>query len=273
MITPAPSTSVAPSRRHQTGGLLLAEASYAPGSWLAPHEHARTSYVYVLEGSWMEKVGRNDSSLRRGMLFIRRGGVPHANIFGPNGARCLFLESPDPERMLPDLNLPDHRDHLLVDDAEVTRIGMRMAAETWGDDAITSLLLEGLSLELIARALRTSTPRFAARPAWLVRAYDRLRSEWSYPPSIGALSAEAEVSPTMFTRTFRRHYRMRPATVVHMARIDVAIELMRSPDLPLMHIARSSGFADQSHLGRVFRRLVGTTPAAYRAERLKSAKG
>jgi AraC family transcriptional regulator len=267
MVTSTPSTSAIPSRRHQAGGILLAEASYAPGSWLAPHEHARTSFVYVLDGSWLEKVGRHDTSLQRGMLFVRRGGVPHANIFGPTGARCVFLEAPEPQRILTDIELPGSQDHFRVDDPEVTRLGMRLASESWGDDPINSLLLEGLSLELIARVLRTNSPRFVNRPAWLVRAHDRLRSEWAHPPSITALAREAEVSPTVFTRTFRRHYRMRPATVVHMARIDVAMELMRSPDLPLMQIARSSGFADQSHLGRIFRRLVGTTPAAYRQER------
>lgn len=270
MSAPTPSTLAKPSRQIETGGFLLAEASYEPGSWLAPHEHTRTSFVFVTDGRWVEKVGRNESSLRRGMLFIRRGAVPHANIFGPSGARCLFLECPDPARIIPEAALPGTRDHLLVDDVEVTRLGMRLASESWHDDALARLLLEGLSLELIARGLRTATPQFVNRPAWLTRAHDRLRSEWAAPPSIGVLAAEAQVSATVFTRAFRRHYRMRPATVVQMARVEAAIELMRSPDLPLMQIATASGFADQSHLGRVFRRLVGTTPAAYRAERLKS---
>ena len=270
MSAPTPSTLARPSRQVEAGGFLLAEASYEPGSWLAPHEHARTSFVFVTDGRWVEKVGRNESSLRRGMLFIRRGGVPHANIFGPSGARCLFLECPDPSRTIPEIALPGTRDHLLVDDAEVTRLGMRLASEAWHDDGLAQLLLEGLSLELIARGLRTATPQFVNRPAWLTRAHDRLWSEWASPPTIGALAAEAQVSPTVFARAFRRHYRMRPATLVQLARVERAIELMRTPEVPLMQIALASGFADQSHLGRVFRRLVGTTPAVYRAQKLKS---
>lgn len=38
-----------------------------------------------------------------------------------------------------------------------------------------------------------------------------------------------------------------------------------SSDLALSAVAAEAGFADQSHLGLVFRRLTGMTPARFRA--------
>jgi AraC family transcriptional regulator len=36
------------------------------------------------------------------------------------------------------------------------------------------------------------------------------------------------------------------------------------PQLPLPEVALASGFADQHHLARVFRRITGVTPSSYR---------
>lgn len=45
-----------------------------------------------------------------------------------------------------------------------------------------------------------------------------------------------------------------------------AAHLSRTGGKSLAEVAFLSGFADQPHLARTFRREVGTTPAAYRAD-------
>jgi AraC-like DNA-binding protein len=47
-------------------------------------------------------------------------------------------------------------------------------------------------------------------------------------------------------------------------RIDFACTLLKSTGEPLAQIAIASGLCDQAHLGRVFRRTMGITPAAWR---------
>ncbi len=47
------------------------------------------------------------------------------------------------------------------------------------------------------------------------------------------------------------------------ARIGRAKQLLLDGDLPLAEVALETGFSEQSHLTRVFRSLVGTTPAAW----------
>lgn len=48
-------------------------------------------------------------------------------------------------------------------------------------------------------------------------------------------------------------------------RVAEARRLLMSSDLALSAVAAEAGFADQSHLGLVFRRLTGMTPARFRA--------
>lgn len=265
MTDELPSTLAPPIRRIAPGRFLITEARYGPGSWLAPHQHARTSFVFVRDGDWTEKVNRRDADLHRGMLFIRRAEVPHANIFGPDGARCLFLECTGGEEDLPPFFGTGMHDVAALRHPDLARIGFRLATETWADDRATALVLEGLALELIGGAARVIDPRLRGLP-WVHRAHERLRAECLAPPSIQDLADEAGVTATVFARGFKRQYRMSPASVVHMARLELALDLMRNSELPLAEIARRSGFADQSHFGRVFRRFLGRTPASHRRE-------
>jgi AraC family transcriptional regulator len=47
-------------------------------------------------------------------------------------------------------------------------------------------------------------------------------------------------------------------------RVEVAKERLRDDRLSLLDVALACGFADQSHLTRVFTRVVGVSPGAWR---------
>jgi AraC-like DNA-binding protein len=49
-------------------------------------------------------------------------------------------------------------------------------------------------------------------------------------------------------------------------RVRRACDRLRARDATLADVALETGFVDQSHFTRVFKRVMGTTPAAYRRE-------
>jgi transcriptional regulator GlxA family with amidase domain len=71
-------------------------------------------------------------------------------------------------------------------------------------------------------------------------------------------------SPSYFHRAFRRSVGESPRTFVMQRRVAKAQKLMRDNSLPLCQIAIVCGFADQSHFSRVFHKLVGENPGAWR---------
>jgi AraC family transcriptional regulator len=80
------------------------------------------------------------------------------------------------------------------------------------------------------------------------------------------LAALVRLSTGHFSRAFKAKFGCPPHEYIIQRRIAKAKAFMRAGELPLAQIALECGLADQAHLSRLFRRLVGTCPSAWRRE-------
>lgn len=87
------------------------------------------------------------------------------------------------------------------------------------------------------------------------------------------LAKIARLSTSYFSTAFRSTFGTSPADYVSRLRADRAMHLMVDTDNSLSQIALDCGFADQSHLSRVFRRITMHTPAAWRRAARAKANG
>lgn len=78
------------------------------------------------------------------------------------------------------------------------------------------------------------------------------------------LAALARLSEFHFNVVFRNSTGESPHAYLMRRRMERAQGLMLSTRMPLCEIASECGLADQAHLTRLFRRLVGDSPAAWR---------
>lgn len=81
--------------------------------------------------------------------------------------------------------------------------------------------------------------------------------------SLAELSAATGVSPYHLLRVFKKATGLPPHAWQTQLRIGLAKDLIARGE-PLSDAALEAGFADQSHLSKVFRKLVGATPGQYR---------
>jgi AraC family transcriptional regulator len=91
------------------------------------------------------------------------------------------------------------------------------------------------------------------------------------PIYIEQLAALARLSFYRFCRVFRNTFGTPPHRYVMHRRIERSKELMLTTDVPLGQIAAECGMADQAHLSKVFRRIVGESPGAWRRARAPAA--
>ncbi len=82
--------------------------------------------------------------------------------------------------------------------------------------------------------------------------------------SLADMADVVQLSIFHFIRKFRTAFDCPPHTYVMRRRIEHAKRQLARRDIPLKVVAADCGFSDQSHMTRVFRRLLATTPAEYR---------
>jgi AraC-like DNA-binding protein/quercetin dioxygenase-like cupin family protein len=83
--------------------------------------------------------------------------------------------------------------------------------------------------------------------------------------TVQELADRSRMSREGYSRMFARRYRISPHAYLLTCRLNEARSLLRA-GMPIAQAANEAGFADQSHLGRWFRRAFGTTPGRYRRQ-------
>jgi transcriptional regulator GlxA family with amidase domain len=78
------------------------------------------------------------------------------------------------------------------------------------------------------------------------------------------LAEIVSLSAAHFCRAFKRSFNATPHAYIVGRRVERAQDLMRTTRNPLSQIALDCGFADQTHLSKLFRRMTGKTPNAWR---------
>ncbi|PQO44146.1 helix-turn-helix domain-containing protein [Blastopirellula marina] len=142
------------------------------------------------------------------------------------------------------------------------KAGRRMTADDLVDDLIRRLLT--ISENQLPKSVGTKA---RLRPASISRTLDYMQANLARDISRDDLAEVAGINPCHFTRLFRQTMGQTPSNYLTRLRVDQAKRLLRHGDSvrTLDEIAAQCGFYNQSHLGREFRRLVGTTPNLFRA--------
>ena len=94
----------------------------------------------------------------------------------------------------------------------------------------------------------------------------RLLDDLAANTSLSELAELSGLSRSYFIRAFKQITGMPPYRWLLMQRVKHAKALLRGTNMPIAEIAAACGFADQSHLTRVFSKAFRTSPAAWRRQ-------
>ncbi len=131
---------------------------------------------------------------------------------------------------------------------------------------LESQLIDILSRLIVANAhnLKQKLADFEQyRPKEIIRVLEYLNSVHDLGGvSIKELAAVAGFSPYHFIRTFQKTVGMTPYAYASQLRVTRAQKMLLKGETPTM-AAALSGFSDQSHMTRAFKKVYGVTPAKF----------
>lgn len=240
----------------EAGGFRYRTSVFAPGSVTRPHAHEAAYFCLVLEGHSAQRAGKVERSRGRGRVYFYPSGEVQSERFGQQGSRLFSVEIGTD--VLAGTGLERHLPGASIELAGLAALLVRrIHLEAYEGDALG---IEDQALGLIGALARECCDDLRWTP--IVRDY--LHAHFRERVTLRELAHAVGLHPVHLCRAFPRRFGVTIGEYLRALRADHAARLLRTTDRSVAVIALESGFSSQPHLTRELKRLLGTTPAAYR---------
>jgi len=201
---------------------------YPASARLPRHSHERAHLCFVLDGQYQGTGSALDAIRRRGDVLFQPSGFEHAELHGTAGTHLLIELAPS-----------------WLDRVATSRGALSMPADLPGsgfvasqvhrelreDGATSTLVVEGLLLELLGRTLQVSA-RSRRDPPLHRRVRDVLHDRYTERLDLDELAAVFGVHPVHLARSSREHHGCTIGEYVRRLRVDRACQAFRPPTSP-----------------------------------------
>jgi len=130
--------------------------------------------------------------------------------------------------------------------------------------ASATRLLQIFADHLAMKSNQLAVRQANAEPVTIVRAKAYIREHLHDDITLADIAKAACTSTFYICKLFKRHTGVNFTEYVSRLRIEKACELLANPNLRISEIAYDIGFQSLTHFNRVFRKLTGEAPTAYR---------
>ncbi len=124
--------------------------------------------------------------------------------------------------------------------------------------------LRGMTLTLFSRFVHHAKPRLWTRNERMTKVLDHVNQHIYEDINAEALADVACVTKPYLARLFKREFGFSPLQYINLKKMERAQLLLLTEDLSVKEVAYKLGFSDISYFIRLFKRMTGATPQAYR---------
>jgi AraC-like DNA-binding protein len=214
---------------------------------------------------FIKKHELKDVALDRIALIVR-GADTDRHDFAPqaSGLSAIFLGLSK--------NIPD--------DHELLELGMKVydGLYTWAkylyEQKHVQEPVEHLLLEVFNKYLKQQGSK--KPPVWAKEIKEMIQDQidTNMSLSLRQVSEELKINPTYLSREFSKYFEdLSFGDYIRKMRLEKAIHLIETTDYALTEIAYLTGFSDQSHFNRIFKKQMGMKASEYKKSMPKSKAG
>jgi AraC-like DNA-binding protein len=238
------------------------------GRHFGRHWHATYGLGFLAAGAHSSASGRGPVEAFAGDILTTNPGEVHDGRPLGGSSRywhTIYAEPQALQRLLDDGVTAHELEQPVLRDPQLLIQLQRSLTRLLGEDGAVPLAAEEALVQVFGLAFsRHASRREQPCPgANVARVHERLADAALVAPSLSELAALAQLSKFQLLRRFRQAYGMTPFAWLQLQRAERARACIAA-GASLADAAAIAGFADQSHMTRVFARQFGFTPGAWR---------
>lgn len=250
-------------RTAELGGVHFSMVRHEHARDVEPHVHARPYFALLVSGSYSETHGDITLEYEPFSFAFHPAGIVHSDRMGD--ATTLFameLSREWEERV--DVHFDTSDWHLELQRGEAAWLGARLL-NAFLNDHLDVFEVDTIVSEMIGTALRL-VDRDRASRAWVRDVEALLQNDYGRRVTLAELSQATGLHPASLARGFRLETGVTIGDYLNRIRVQHACRMIAEKNAPLAEIADACGFADQSHMTRVFKSIAGMAPGGLRRE-------
>lgn len=237
-----------------------------------PHTHDTACFALITQGAIRIRMRGTEFVARQGDLYAIEADEPHAGWpVDEQGwrQRTLYVPTHHLRALVREDGLGSAAllKASIIADTRLTRLlqAVHFGSESHGDALYREEQYLLFADRLFTHHVRapSANDRGGPEPRAIRVAREFLDGHLDENVHLDAIADAAGLPVFRLFRAFERYVGMTPHTYQRQARIRTASTLIRLGH-PLSEVAAMTGFADQAHLTRLFRRSMGVTPGAFR---------
>jgi AraC family transcriptional regulator len=226
----------------------------------------------------LDRHGEYDGPMKQGEFYLYPAAVSGFTSWAaadetlhlfikPDLLRSVAIETeslnPDKIELLPVLKTYDPQieqlTKLLFWEMQNNSLGGKLYLESLKQVLVIHLLRNYSVFEPVFRKYNNGLPPYKLR-----QTIEYIQAYLDRDLSLKVMAEQIGMSRSYFAVRFKQAMGIPPHQYVNQQRIEKAKQLLKERSLTIAEIALECGFASQSHLNKVFRKYVGTTPKNYR---------
>ena len=251
------------------GGMELLTARYLDHRF-TPHAHDTFVIALIEEGSERFRCRRDEGVASAGKIIVIPPSEVHTGQSAGESGWAYRAFYPQPElqgELMAELRDGDARlpvfDRVVFDDAALFAALQRLHAELIASgDSLQRGCAWREAMTPLLRHAGMGEPATRREDAAVRTVQELLRADADAALTLDDLAREVGLSPWHLNRVFSRTVGLPPHAWRNQWRLAQAKRLLHGGMAPA-EVAATLGFADQSHLHRLFKRAFGVTPSGY----------
>ena len=240
----------------KTESFSISLTNHLAESEITKHSHANPYLCLLVSGDYNEK-SNIESDISSGEVLYRRAGYEHSNSFYKNDSLCLNIEINNQEHLMNQNNflLPSSESKQKAT-IEIYKVLYALKTKSTND------LLDIYCYESMLTHINISEKK--GNLIWVKQIKERINDDPTAPLSLEKLSLDFGLHPNYIIRKFKEVTGYKLSEYLTKIRLENSIKNLILTESNITEIALDTGFYDQSHFNRNFKKHIATTPLHFR---------